>query len=117
MKKIYHLSSCDTNRRILKELDPPAAFKLQDIKMEGITEEQIDEMKELAGSYEALFSKRARRYREKELHLEELTEDQYRNLILEHYTFLKRPVIINNDDIFIGNLKKTIEAAKNSINE
>lgn len=117
MKKIYHLSTCDTNRRILKELDPPAAFKLQDIKTEGITEEQIDEMQELAGSYEALFSKRARLYKEKELHLEDLTEDRYKNLILEHYTFLKRPVIINNDKIFVGNSKKTVEAAKKSINE
>ena len=116
MKKIYHLSTCDTNKKILKELDPPAAFKRQDIKTETITEEQIDEMQELAGSYEALFSKRARLYKEKELHLEELTEDRYKNLILEHYTFLKRPVIINNEEIFIGNSKKTIEAAKKSIN-
>ncbi|HSP11117.1 MAG TPA: ArsC/Spx/MgsR family protein [Salegentibacter sp.] len=117
MKKIYHLSTCDTNKRILKELDPPASFILQDIKNEEITEEQIDEMQELAGSYEALFSKRARLFREKELHLENLTDDRYRNLILEHYTFLKRPVIINNDEIFIGNSKKTVEAAKKSIHE
>ncbi|MGB8376382.1 MAG: ArsC/Spx/MgsR family protein, partial [Salegentibacter sp.] len=92
MKKIYHLSTCDTCKRILKEIDPPAAFILQDIKTEPITPEQLEEMKELAGSYEALFSKRARLYREKGLQDEELTEDRYKHLILEHYTFLKRPV-------------------------
>ncbi|MGB8376014.1 MAG: ArsC/Spx/MgsR family protein [Salegentibacter sp.] len=117
MKKIYHLSTCDTCKRILKEIDPPSAFILQDIKIEAITSEQLEEMKELAGSYEALFSKRARLYREKELQNEELTEDRYKNLILEHYTFLKRPVIINNDEIFIGNSKKTVAAAKESIHE
>ncbi|MGA9325762.1 MAG: ArsC/Spx/MgsR family protein, partial [Salegentibacter sp.] len=69
------------------------------------------------GSYEALFSKRARLYREKGLQDEELTEDRYKHLILEHYTFLKRPVIINNDEIFIGNSKKTVAAAKESIHE
>lgn len=116
MKKIYHLSSCNTCGKIVKELAPSPAFVLQDIKEETITEEQLEEMKNLSGSYESLFSKRARLYRERNLNNEELNEARYRNLILEHYTFLKRPVIINNDEIFIGNAKKTVEAAKNSIN-
>ena len=117
MKKIYHLSTCDTCKRILKELEPPSSFILQDIKNEEITEEQLDEMEELAGSYEALFSKRARLYKERDLKNENLDEGAYKNLILEHYTFLKRPVIINNDQIFIGNSKKTVAAAKESIHE
>lgn len=115
MKKIYHLSTCDTCKRILKELNPPSSFILQDIKENKITEEQLDEMQELAGSYEALFSRRARLYKQKDLKNEDLDEDRYKNLILEHYTFLKRPVIINNDQIFIGNSQKTVEAAKKSI--
>ncbi|MDT0691887.1 ArsC/Spx/MgsR family protein [Salegentibacter sp. F188] len=117
MKKIYHLSTCDTCKRILKELDPPSSFILQDIKTEKITTEQLDEMQELSGSYESLFSKRARLYKEKDLKNKVLDENQFKNLILEHYTFLKRPVVINNDEIFIGNSKKTVEAAKASIHE
>lgn len=115
MKKIYHLSTCDTCQRILKELEAPSAFIMQDIKSEGITEEQLDEMKELSGSYESLFSRRARLYKEKDLKNEDLDEGRYKGLILEHYTFLKRPVIINNDEIFVGNAKKTVAAAKESI--
>jgi arsenate reductase len=117
MKKIYHLSTCTTCKKILKELDAPSSYILQDIKPEQITGEQLDEMKELSGSYEALFSKRAQLYKERDLKNEDISEDRYKNLILEHYTFLKRPVIINNDKIFIGNSKKTVEAAKRSINE
>jgi len=117
MKKIYHLSTCTTCKRILKELDIPSSFLLQDIKKESITGEQLDEMRELSGSYEALFSKRAQLYKERDLKNEDISEELYKNLILEHYTFLKRPVIINNDKIFIGNAKKTVEAAKRSINE
>lgn len=117
MKKIYHLSTCDTCRKILKELNPPSSFILQDIITESITEEQLEEMKELAGSFEALFSKRARLYKERELKNRELTEAEYQNLILEHYTFLKRPVIIINGQIFIGNAKKTVEAASKALNE
>lgn len=117
MKKIYHLSTCTTCKKILKELNAPSSFLLQDIKLEQITGEQLDEMKKLSGSYEALFSKRAQLYKERNLKNEDLSEELYKNLILEHYTFLKRPVIINNDEIFIGNAKKTVEAAKKSIDE
>jgi len=117
MKKIYYLSTCDTCKRIMATLDLPEAFQLQDIKTNAFTESQLVEMKNLSGSYESLFSKRARLYKELGLKDKNLTEDQFKSYILEHYTFLKRPVIINNDQIFVGNSKKTIEAAKQSIDE
>ena len=115
MKKIYHLSTCDTCRRIIKQLNPPSSFVRQDIKLEEITVKQLEELRQLSGSYESLFSKRAKLYKERGLKNEVLDEAYYRNLLLEHYTFLKRPVIVNNKEIFIGNSKKTIEAANESI--
>ncbi|PKD21495.1 arsenate reductase [Salegentibacter salinarum] len=115
MKKVYHLSTCSTCQKILKELELPDSFKIQDIKEEEITAEQLEEMKALAGSYEALFSRRARLYRERELNKKELSETDYKKLILDHYTFLKRPIIINNNEIFIGNSKKTVAAAKAAV--
>jgi len=87
----------------------------QDIKTETMTENQVDEMKNLAGSYEALFSKRARLFRQKGLHEQQLSETDFKKLILEHYTFLKRPVIFVDDQIFVGNSKKLVEAAKEAI--
>ena len=115
MKKIYHVSTCSTCVRIIKELNLPSDFVLQDIKKEELTVKQLEALKKLAGSYEALFSKRAQLYKQRNLKDEDLIEDDFRDLILEHYTFLKRPVIINNDQIFIGNSKKVIEAAKESL--
>ncbi|MBC6997757.1 ArsC/Spx/MgsR family protein [Cytophaga sp. FL35] len=112
MKKIYHLSTCDTCKRILKELEPLNGVDLQDIKVENITQEQLEKMEELAGSYEALFSKRAKLYRQEGLHEKTLSEADYKEWILKHYTFLKRPVVIIGNEIFIGNSKKTVEAAK-----
>lgn len=117
MKRIYYLSTCDTCKRILAELDPPAAFELQDIKEQPINAEELENLKSLAGSYEALFSKRARLYKERDLKNKNLSETDFRNLILEHYTFLKRPVIVNEDEIFVGNSKKVVGAAKESLNE
>ncbi|ALM08637.1 arsenate reductase [Sediminicola sp. YIK13] len=111
-KKIYHLSTCDTCKRILKELQPLDDVELQDIKSEAITPAQLEEMKLLSGSYESLFSKRARMYKEKGLGSKDLKEEDYKGLILEHYTFLKRPVILIDNQLFIGNGKKEIAAAK-----
>jgi arsenate reductase len=115
MKKIYHLSTCSTCQRIIKELQPLNDFKLQDIKSEPITESQLEQMHTLSNSYEALFSKRAILYRERNLKVQNLTENDFKALILEQYTFLKRPVIIVDDQIFIGNSKKVVEAAQKAI--
>ena len=85
---------------------------MQDIKTEKITPAQLDQMKELAGSYESLFSRRALKYKSMGLQDKNLTEDDYRTLILSEYTFLKRPVTITGKKIFIGNAPKTVEALK-----
>ena len=116
MKKIYHLGNCTTCQRIIKELELGPAFVFQNIKEEAITPDQLDEMKALAGSYEALFSRRAMKYRGMGLHEMKLEEADYRRYILEEYTFLKRPVILVDGQIFIGNTAKVVAAAKAAIN-
>jgi arsenate reductase (glutaredoxin) len=103
MKKVYYLSTCDNCRRILKSMDMGGkGFVLQDIKTEKITAVQLDELKERVGSYEALFSRRAVKYKELGLKDKSLTEKDYRRLILEEYTFLKRPVVVDGVEISIG---------------
>ena len=112
MKKIYHLGSCSTCQRILKTLEPLEGVVLQEIKTEPMTSEQVDEMALASGSYESLFSRRAMLFRQRGLHEKQLTEEDYKNLILDHYTFLKRPVVLVNGQIFVGNSAKVVEAAK-----
>lgn len=115
MKKFYYLSTCDTCKRIIKELQLSEDFKMQDIKKDPVNAEQLEELKSKSGSYEALFSRRARLYKEQNLKEKNLSEEDIKDLLLTHYTFLKRPVILYNDHIFIGNSKKTIAAAKEII--
>ncbi|MDW3648781.1 MAG: ArsC/Spx/MgsR family protein [Bacteroidia bacterium] len=117
MLKIYHLANCTTCQRIIKELQPGPEVIMQDIKTEAISAEQIDEMKKMSGSYESLFSRRAMKYRSMGLHEMELNEEDYRKYILEEYTFLKRPVMIFEDEIFIGNTKKTVAAAGEKLSQ
>ena len=116
MKKIYHLANCTTCQAIIKETGiEKAGLEMQDIKTEKITPAQLDEMKALSGSYESLFSRRAIKYRELGLKDQTLSEKDYRRLILEEYTFLKRPVVILNNKIFIGSEKKNVEALKKAL--
>lgn len=111
MRKIYHLSTCSTCQRILSEIPKLKTFELQDIRTEAITDKQLDALKELAGSYEALFSRRSMKFRPMGLHEKQLSEKDYRQLILEEYTFLKRPVIVIGKSVFVGNAKAVVQAA------
>lgn len=81
----------------------------REIKSEPISESEIDTMAKHAGSYEALFSRRAMKYRSLGLNDKNLSEADYKKYILEEYTFLKRPVLLSSESIFIGNAKKTVD--------
>ena len=122
MKKIYHLANCTTCQAIIKELPVSMlrdghkvnqkGFQMQDIKSDKITTAQLAEMKKMTGSYESLFSRRALKYKELGLKDKKMEEKDFRNFILEEYTFLKRPVIIIGSEIFVGSEKKTVDALK-----
>ena len=115
MKYLFYLKTCDTCTRIIKSLQLPADIKLIDIKEHPITVDQLEQLKSLAGSYEALFSKRAKLYKEMDLKNTDLKEADFKHYILEHYTFLKRPVLVLDQQIFIGNSPKVVEAAKQAL--
>lgn len=116
MKKIYHLGNCTTCQGIITDTKiDKKGFEMQDIKFEKITLAQLDEMKKITGSYESLFSRRAMKYKEWELKDKSLTEKDYRNYILQEYTFLKRPVVIIDNKIFVGSEKKTQAALKEAV--
>ncbi len=119
---MYHLATCTTCQAIIKEtgIDKLAAenkIKMQDIKTEKITPAQLEEMKKMAGTYEALFSRRALKYKELGLKDKSLSEKEYKDYILEEYTFLKRPVTILDNQIFIGNDKKSVAALKAAVSD
>ncbi len=106
--KIYYLASCDTCRKIIKSLPNSDRLQFHDIRQNPITETELEEMYQLSGSYEALFSKKAQLYKSMDLKNKNLTEDDFKKYLLQHYTFLSRPVFIIDDKIYIGNGQKNI---------
>jgi len=99
----------------MKEVGIDDSFERQNIKEINISAEELDLAKEQHGSYESLFSRRAMKFRGMGLHEKNLTEADYKSLILEEYTFLKRPVIFFEEQVFVGNSKKVVAAAKKAI--
>lgn len=111
MNKIFYLSSCDTCRKIIRQLPQTTDLVFRDIRQEAITEAELAAMHKLAGSYELLFSRKAQLYKTLGLKEKQLTEMDFKKYILEHYTFLSRPVFLINNKIFIGNSNKSVAGA------
>lgn len=106
--KIYYLASCDTCRKIIKSLPNTDKLKFHDIRQDAITGAEFEQLRKLAGSYQALFSKKAQLYKSMDLKNQSLTEEDYKKYLLHHYTFLSRPVFIIDGKIYIGNSQKNI---------
>jgi len=111
MKKVFHLNTCDTCRKILAQFDL-SDWELREIRKEPVTEEELADMYDKTQSYETLFSKKSTQIKLRGLDVKSLTEKDFKELLLDHYTFLKRPVFITDDKIFVGNDKKNVEALR-----
>ena len=117
MKLVFYLKSCNTCTRIIKEIKLDSSFVFREIKSNPLTLKEIEIIHDLSKNYESIFNKRAKLFTEKKLKDVTLTELEYKNYILENYTFLKRPVIITDQKIFIGNSKKNILELKKHLGE
>ena len=117
MPVFYYLSSCSTCKKILKTLQLTADIQQVDIKKNPLDEVQLEQLYKLSGSYEAIFSRRAQLYKKLILKDQKLGEKQYRQLLLKHYSFLKRPVLCYDKHIFIGNSPEVVAAANAFLNE
>lgn len=108
MKKVFYLKTCSTCTRIMSRFDL-TGWELRELKSEPLTQDELEIMFQQTKSYEDLFSKRSAQIRARGLIMNDLTEDDYRLLLLSHYSFLKRPVFLTDEEIFIGNSHHTIE--------
>lgn len=109
MKKVvFYLKTCITNKKIMSPMDL-SDWELREIKSKPVTEEELAEMYALSGSYESLFNRRSTQIKVRNINVKVLQESDFKTLLLEHYSFLKRPVFIMGEYIFIGNDQSNIE--------
>lgn len=108
MKKVYFLKTCGTCKKIMAEFDL-SGWELRELKYQNISAEELSELYAKTASYEALLSKKSTQIKQREIEVKSLKEEDFKTLILEHYSFLKRPVFITDEEIFVGNDKNTLE--------
>ena len=77
MKKVFYLSTCDSNKRILKELNLSSKFIKQDIKTEPISKKELERLYEFTNSYEELVNKRSRLYIKRKLKSEKIKRSRF----------------------------------------
>ncbi len=117
MKKIFYLSSCSTCKRILKVWQPSSDVDLQDLKKTPLDAHSLAQLYEHTGSYEALINKRAQFFKQNNRSSKSLSESESRELLLTHYSLLKRPVLVLGAQIFIGNSPKTVSDAQKALHK
>jgi len=117
MKVFFYLKTCDTCKRIINELNLGSDIELVEIKVNPLNKQQLKTIRSFSESFEDLFNKRAQLYKQRNLNTKILSESDYEKLILEHYTFLKRPVLLYDNKLFVGNSKNTIEQIKKFLDE
>ena len=109
---VYWLPHCTTCQKAVKHLEergvPVASFR--DLKAEPLTGPEVRALAAKAGGPDALFSRRAMKYRQRGLHEQTLTDDDLVRLMAEEYTFVTRPVIVHGDRATAGFVAKRIDA-------
>jgi arsenate reductase (glutaredoxin) len=108
---VYWLPHCTTCQKAVAFLEergvPIRSFR--DLKAQPLSRAEVEELARKVGGAEALFSKRAMKYRKLGLHEEELSEDDLLRLMAEEYTFVTRPVIVRGDRATAGFSAKRID--------
>lgn len=108
MQKVFYLKTCGTCTKILNRFDL-SDWTLREIKSQPVTPDELAEMYALTNSYEALFSRRSTQIKAQNIDVKSLKENDFKKLLLNHYSFLKRPVFLTDKQIFIGNQTQNLE--------
>ncbi len=82
----------------------------RDLKAQPLERAEVEDLARKVGGAEALFSKRAMKYRSMGLHEQTLSDDDLLRLMTEEYTFVTRPVIVRGDRATAGFSAKRVDA-------
>ena len=110
--RVYWLPHCTTCQKAVAFLEergvPIRSFR--DLKAHRLSRAEVEELARKVGGAEALFSKRAMKYRQMGLRERDLTEEDLLRLMTEEYTFITRPVIVRGERATAGFSAKRVGA-------
>jgi arsenate reductase (glutaredoxin) len=112
MIKFYWLPNCSTCVKAKKFLDANniEINDLRDIKSDRLSRAEVENLVEIIGGADGLFSRRAIKYRELGLNKREVSNAEMLDLMTEEYTFIKRPVLVIDGKAIAGFSEKAWNA-------
>ena len=103
MLKVFGIPNCDTVKKTQKWLiSKNIKFEFHDYKKQGITKKQLNDWCKVV-NWEALLNKRSRTW--KDLSKKDrfnLTQTKAINLMQQHPTLIKRPVVQKGKTVLVG---------------
>lgn len=102
--------------RIIKSLGIEDAYFLQNVKEQMTSPEQLDFLYNFTNSYEGLINKRGRVFAQMKREKAVFSETVYKALLENEYSCLKRPILIWDNKVFLGNAKATVVKMKAALN-
>ncbi len=92
-------------------------IELINVKKTPINPSELDDLRTLVGSYKDLLNKRSQVLKKRGLKAATLNEDQTKELILDHYSLLIRPLLVYENRVFAGNSPHSVSQARDFLNE
>jgi arsenate reductase len=102
--QLYRLPSCSTCKKAAQFLENQNV-KITDfhnLKENPLSRDEIEKLAEKVGGADALFSRRAQKYRGMKLNERELSNAEMLDLMASDYTFIKRPVLVSGEKAIAG---------------
>lgn len=117
LTKVYYLGTCDTCKRIFRDLELDKSSKeFIDLKKQMPEKDEILDWFDKSELAPVDFvNKRSRQLKGKNKDYNEMNKDEIADLLLSHYSIIARPVFIFEDDVIAGNSKKSIEKVSKKI--
>jgi arsenate reductase len=93
---MYWLPHCTTCQKAVQYLEKKghSVATFRDLKGDPLDRKEVERLAKLVGGADELFSRRARKYRSMNLSERELSSDEMIQLMIDDYTFIKRPVLL-----------------------
>lgn len=109
---LHWLPHCTTCQKAVQYLEKKgyAVAEFRDVKSDPLDRKEVERLSELVGGADELFSRRARKYREMNLSERELSSDEMIQLMVEEYTFIKRPVLVSDGRAVAGFTSKSYDS-------
>lgn len=102
MLHVIGIKNCNTVQKALHWLDERnVSYSFKDVKKDPLSDEEVlDIVRKL--SVETVLNKKGTKWRSLNIKDQQLSDQELFDLLVEHQTMIKRPVLVKGDAVMVG---------------